>query len=174
MSRHRARTHSFSRRYGPRHALIRGLVSSLVEHGRIYTTIAKAKELRRHVEKAITLGKSGSVHARRLLISRLANAKTAAVIVDDLSKRFKDRPGGYTRIVKAGTRPGDKADMAYIEFLDRKKSAESEGKATDTKVAAAGEKASKATKKSAAKKKAKDVSAKKKTGRRLQSKARRK
>ncbi len=116
--RHRATTHSFGRRPGPRKALIRGLVDSLVEHGRIKTTVAKAKELRRHVEKAVTMGKKGSVHARRLLLARFPNPKTVAALVDDLGPRFKDRNGGYTRIIKAGHRPGDTADMALIEFVD--------------------------------------------------------
>ncbi len=118
--RHRTHTHSFGRKQGPRLALMKGLVNSLVEHGRIRTTVAKAKELRRHVEKAITLGKSGDMHARRLLMSRYNNENTVAVIVNDLSKRFKTRAGGYTRIIKNGYRPGDNADMALIEFVDYK------------------------------------------------------
>ncbi len=116
--RHRTSTHSFGRRQGPRKALIRGLVDSLVEHGRIRTTVAKAKELRRHVERAVTMGKKGTVHARRLLLSRFPNPSTVATLVDDLGPRFKDRNGGYTRIIKAGHRPGDAADMALIEFVD--------------------------------------------------------
>ena len=116
--RHRVNKHSFGRKYGPRVALMRGLVNSLVEHGRIRTTLPKAKELRRYVEKAITKGKDGTVHARRTLLSKYPNPMTVKTIVDDLSVRFKDRPGGYTRILKAGPRPGDQAEMAYIEFVD--------------------------------------------------------
>ncbi|MCB0392414.1 MAG: 50S ribosomal protein L17 [Bdellovibrionales bacterium] len=116
--RHRVKTHSFGRRPDARKALIRGLVDSLVEHGRIKTTVTKAKELRRHVEKAITYGKKGTVHARRVLATRYPNKSTVATIVDDLSKRFETRPGGYTRIIKIGARPGDKAEMAFIEFVD--------------------------------------------------------
>ena len=116
--RHKVKTHSFGRKPAARNALIRGLVTSLVEHGRIKTTVPKAKELRRHVEKAITYGKKGTVHARRVLNSRYPNANTVATIVDDLSKRFEGRPGGYTRIIKIGPRPGDKAEMAFIEFVD--------------------------------------------------------
>jgi len=116
--RHHVVKHSFGRKTGPRIALIRGLVNSLVEHGRIKTTVVKAKELRRHVERAITIGKQGTVHARRLLLSRYPNPQTVSGLVDDLGKRFAKRPGGYTRIVKLGPRPGDNADMAYIEFVD--------------------------------------------------------
>jgi large subunit ribosomal protein L17 len=70
------------------------------------------------VEKAITKGKDGSVHTRRKLLSQYPNKKTVKTIVDDLSVRFKDRPGGYTRVLKLGARPGDMADMAFIEFVD--------------------------------------------------------
>lgn len=118
--RHRVKTHSFGRRPDARKALIRGLVDSLVEHGRIRTTVPKAKELRKHVEKAITYGKKGTVHARRVLATRYPNTNTVSTIVDDLSKRFVERPGGYTRIIKMGPRPGDKAEMAFIEFVDYK------------------------------------------------------
>lgn len=116
--RHRSKRHSFHRRPGPRQALIRGLVYSLVENGRIKTTITKAKEIRRHVEKAITVGKRGGLHARRLLLSRYPNEGVVEALVGDLTKRFQKRPGGYTRIVKLGARPGDQADVAYLEFVD--------------------------------------------------------
>lgn len=116
--RHRARVSTFGRKTGPRQALIRGLVSSLVEHGRIKTTLAKAKELRRHAEKAITLGKKQSLHAQRLLVSRYHNEDTVFSIMKDIAPRFKDREGGYTRIMKLGGRPGDNAEMAFIEWVD--------------------------------------------------------
>jgi large subunit ribosomal protein L17 len=116
--RHQVVKHSFGRKTGPRIALIRGLVNSLVEHGRIKTTLSKAKELRRHVERAITLGKTGNLNSRRLLMSRYPNEKTVTGIMDDLAKRFAKRAGGYTRIVKLGRRPGDNAPSAYIEFVD--------------------------------------------------------
>jgi large subunit ribosomal protein L17 len=118
--RHRVKFHGFGRKPGPRKALIRGLVTNLVEHGRITTTLVKAKELRRHVEKAITAGKAGTVHTRRTLLSKFPNKDTVKTIVDDLSVRFKDRNGGYTRVLKVGTRPGDNAEMAIIEFVDYK------------------------------------------------------
>jgi len=118
--RHKAVKHSFGRKTGPREALIRGLVTSLVGHGRIKTTLPKAKELRRHVERAITMGKKGTTHARRILMSRYPNTDTVETLMGDLAKRFAKRPGGYTRIVKLGPRGGDCADMAYIEFVDFK------------------------------------------------------
>lgn len=116
--RHRARVSHFGRKSGPRKALIRGLVTSLVEHGRIKTTLAKAKELRRHVERAVTLGKKQTLHSQRLLLARYPNQETVATIMKDLAPRFQDRAGGYTRILKLGNRPGDNAEMAYIEFVD--------------------------------------------------------
>jgi large subunit ribosomal protein L17 len=116
--RHRAQTHSFNRRQGPRLAMIKGLMTSLVEHGRIRTTVIKAKELRRHIERAITLGKKGTLSSRRLLISRTGCPDTADVLMTDLASRFKTRNGGYTRILKTGPRPGDGAEMALIEFVD--------------------------------------------------------
>jgi large subunit ribosomal protein L17 len=116
--RHRARVHHFGRETGPRTAMFRGLVTSLVEHGQIKTTLAKAKELRRHVEKAVTMGKKETLHARRVLLARYPNKDTVSKLVTDLSGRFKTRNGGYTRILKVGLRPGDKAEMALIQFVD--------------------------------------------------------
>jgi large subunit ribosomal protein L17 len=116
--RHRAKVQHLSRANGPRKALLRGLVSSLVSEGRIKTTLAKAKELRRHVERAVTVGKRGGVHARRILLSRYPNPTTVDAIMKDLAGRFQERAGGYTRILKLGERPGDRAEMAFIEFVD--------------------------------------------------------
>ena len=116
--RHRARVKHFSRSPEARKALIRGLVTSLVEHERIKTTLPKAKELRRHVEKAITSGRKGDLAATRNLMAKFPNRDTVSKIVNDLSVRFKERPGGYTRILKLGNRPGDGAPMAFIEFVD--------------------------------------------------------
>ncbi len=118
--RHRIKKHSFGRKQGPKKALLRGLVNSLVEHERIRTTLSKAKYMRSFVEKAVTQGKVDSVHTRRLLMSKYPNKDTVKKLVSDISVRFKDRPGGYTRIIKVGPRPGDMADMAYIEFVDYK------------------------------------------------------
>lgn len=116
--RHRRKVKNFSRATNPRKALLRGLVTSLVEHGRIKTTVAKAKELRRHVEKAITVGKKGGLNTRRVLLADYPNKATVETIISDLSVRFKERPGGYTRILKLTNRPGDCAPQAFIEFVD--------------------------------------------------------
>lgn len=134
--RHRARVSTFGRKTGPRKALLRGLVNSLVEHGRIRTTLAKAKELRRHVERAVTMGKKGTLHSQRLLLSRYPNERTVQTIMKDLAPRFKSRPGGYTRILRLGQRPGDRAEMAFIEFVDytpKTKPEVSEADAAETK-----------------------------------------
>ncbi len=118
MASHRRLVKHFSRKSGPRKALIRGLMNSLVIHGRIKTTLAKAKELRRHIERAVTLGKKDNLNSYRLLISRLDNQENEKVLMKEISPRFKDRNGGYTRVIKIGKRPGDSAEMAFIEFVD--------------------------------------------------------
>lgn len=118
MSSHRRLVKHFSRKSGPRKALLRGLMNSLVEHGRIKTTVTRAKEVRRHIEKAITLGKKGDLNTIRLLVARLANKDNALTLVKEVSPRFKDRNGGYTRVIKIGRRPGDTAEMAFLEFVD--------------------------------------------------------
>jgi len=116
--RHRTKKSNFHRRPGPLKALIRGYVYSLVENGRIKTTVKRAKEIRRQVEKAITLAKRDGLHTRRLLLSRYPNDGVVETLMGDLKKRFSTRPGGYTRVVKIGGRPGDQADMAFLEFVD--------------------------------------------------------
>jgi large subunit ribosomal protein L17 len=132
--RHRRKTRHFNRKTTALKALWRGLIISIVEHGRITTTVDKAKELRRHVEPLITLGKKNDLAARRLLLSRVPNKAAVETILSDISPRFKDRNGGYTRIIKIGRRPGDTAEMAFIEFVDYdwekagKKDAPAEGK----------------------------------------------
>src|ERR1700734_1927817 len=105
--RHSARTQSFSRPHNQRVWLMRNLVISLVDHERITTTVAKAKELRRWAEKAITLGKRGGLADRRLLMSRIPSKEMVAKVFSELAPRFKDRNGGYTRIYRIGSRPGD-------------------------------------------------------------------
>jgi large subunit ribosomal protein L17 len=160
--RHNARVKHFGRKTGPRKALWRGLVNSLVEHGRIKTTLAKAKELRRHVEKAITVGKKQTLHARRLLLSRYPNEAIVSTIMSDIAPRFQDREGGYTRILKLGMRPGDAAEMAYIQFVDFNAAEKAE------KLANVDEKAVSAKKRTASK----AADAKKKRVRKLQGKAR--
>ncbi len=149
--RHRTHTKTFGRRGGAREALIRSLVNAIVENERIRTTLPKAKELRKHVEKAITKGKDGTLHARRILLSKFPNTNTVDKIVTDLSPRFQKRNGGYTRILKLGRRPGDSAEMCYIEFVDYKlPEKKADDGAEETKSAKT--KAPKAKKKPAAKK----------------------
>lgn len=117
--RHRINNQSFGRKGGPKKALVRGLVNSLVEHGRIRTTLTKAKYIRPVIERAVTLGqRENGLHARRMLLSMYPNKNTVDSLMNDISPRFKGRPGGYTRILKLGPRPGDMADMAYIQFVD--------------------------------------------------------
>lgn len=118
MSSHRRLVKHFSRKSGPRKALIRGLMNSLVEHGRIKTTVTKAKEVRRHIERVVTLGKKGDLNSLRLIIARLASQDNAISLVKTIAPRFKDRDGGYTRVLKIGRRPGDSAEMAFLEFVD--------------------------------------------------------
>ena len=133
MSSHRRLVKHFSRKSGPRKALIRGLMVSLVEHGRIKTTVARAKELRRHIERVVTLGKKGDLNSIRLVISRLANQDLGLDLVKNIAPRFKDRDGGYTRVIKIGRRPGDTAEMAFLEFVDfdwKSKVAKTTAKAT--------------------------------------------
>lgn len=173
MSSHRRRIKHFDRKSGPRKALLRGLVTSLIEHGRITTTVDRAKEVRRHVEKAITLGKKGDLATTRLLMSRFPNKEAVATIMKDLSPRFKTRPGGYTRIIKIGRRPGDTAEMAFLEFVDYDFEAKTEKAEKAPKAAKADAKT--AVKKPAVKAKkasTKLVAAKKKAVKKGQKKAR--
>ena len=119
--RHRIKnTSSFGLKLGPKKALLRGLIRALVEHERIKTTLPKAKAVRPLVEKALTLARKGSLHSRRLLLAKYPNKKTVSKLMGDLSERFKERAGGYTRIIKLGMRSGDQATKALIEFVDYK------------------------------------------------------
>ena len=102
-----------------RKAMFANMSSALIKHEQIRTTLAKAKELRPIVEKLITLGKKGSLHARRHAISRLAPDAYIDKLFGEVAKRYENRNGGYTRIIKDGNRYGDSAPMAYIELVDR-------------------------------------------------------
>jgi large subunit ribosomal protein L17 len=102
-----------------RKALFMNLAQALVKHEQIKTTLPKAKDLRPIVEKLVTLGKRGGLHARRQLISHLHDEVLANKVLTVLADRYKGRPGGYTRVLKAGFRYGDAAPMAIIEFVDR-------------------------------------------------------
>jgi large subunit ribosomal protein L17 len=94
------------------------MAASLIEHEQIKTTLPKAKELRKVAEPLITLGKTPTVANRRLAFARLRNRSVVTKLFDDLGVRFKDRPGGYLRILKCGLRTGDKAPMAYVQLVD--------------------------------------------------------
>ncbi|TVQ35270.1 MAG: 50S ribosomal protein L17 [Geminicoccaceae bacterium] len=117
--RHRNRGRRFSRSSSHRAAMFANLAQALVKHEQIKTTLPKAKELRPIVERLITLGKRGDLHARRLLIARTRSEATAAKLIDVLGPRYKERAGGYTRVLKAGYRYGDAAPMAVIELVER-------------------------------------------------------
>tara|TARA_B100001057_G_scaffold467393_1_gene525495 strand:- start:110 stop:547 length:438 start_codon:yes stop_codon:yes gene_type:complete len=102
-----------------RKAMFMNMSNSLIKHEQITTTLAKAKELRRFVEKVITLGKKGDLFSRRKAISILQDVKISKKVFDVLADRYKSRSGGYTRIIKIGNRFGDNAPTAVIEFVDR-------------------------------------------------------
>jgi large subunit ribosomal protein L17 len=102
-----------------RKALFRNLVGALIQRERISTTLAKAKELRGKVEKTITLGKKGTLHARRQVFKLAPQKETVQKVFGPLAERYAKRPGGYTRIIKIGPRKGDNAPMAFIELVDR-------------------------------------------------------
>lgn len=117
--RHRKSGRQLNRNSSHRSAMFRNMTVSLVEHELIRTTLPKAKELRRFAEPLITLAKTDSVANRRLAFSRTRDKAAVGKLFTDLGPRYKDRPGGYLRIIKAGFRPGDKAPMAYVELVDR-------------------------------------------------------
>ena len=101
-----------------RRALYANLACSLIEHGRIKTTQAKAKAVKPYVEKMITLGRRGDLHARRQALADLRSQDVVHKLFAEIAGRMADRPGGYTRIIKIGHRPGDAAEMVYLELVD--------------------------------------------------------
>src|SRR5262245_3575856 len=115
--RHRNANRKLSRNTSHRRALLRNLVTDLLDHGRLMTTLPKAKEVRPLAEKMITLGKRDNLHARRQLQSYLLRDAVAKKVFDTIAPRFADRNGGYSRIIKLGNRKGDGADLAIIELL---------------------------------------------------------
>jgi large subunit ribosomal protein L17 len=116
--RHHKTGRKLGRDSAHRKALYANLCASLIEHGRIKTTEAKAKEVRPVVEQLITLGKRGDMHAHRQAVSFLRSKFIAHILFTEIAPRFADRPGGYTRVVKIGPRQGDAAPMAYLELVD--------------------------------------------------------
>jgi len=117
--RHRHSGRYFSRPTAHREAMLRNLAISLIEHEVIKTTLPKAKELRRVAEPLITLAKQDSVANRRLAFDRTRSKTAVGKLFSELGPRYQARPGGYTRILKCGSRPGDNAPMAFIELVDR-------------------------------------------------------
>jgi large subunit ribosomal protein L17 len=116
--RHRRSGRKLGRDASHRKALYANLASALIEHGRIKTTAAKAKEVRPIAEQMITLGRRGGVHARRQALAYLRSQDVVHKLFSDVGPRFADRQGGYSRIVRIGPRPGDAAEMVYLELVD--------------------------------------------------------
>jgi len=140
--RHRRRVKHFDRTSGPRKALLRGLCGSLIEHGRITTTVDRAKETKRHIERLITIAKrtvqadtDKKLAGIRLLMTKLPNPILVKQLVEVRAKSFTDRNGGYTRVIKIGRRPGDTAEMAFLEFVDHKWEKEEDKQSKSTKTA---------------------------------------
>ena len=125
--RHRTSGRQLSRTSPHRTAMFRNMTVSLVEHELIRTTLPKAKELRRFAEPLITLAKSDSVANRRLAFSRTRSKEAVGKLFTELGPRYKERPGGYIRILKCGFRPGDSSPMAFVELVDRPHAAKSGG-----------------------------------------------
>ena len=116
--RHHRAGRKLGRDASHRKALYANLTGSLIEHGRIRTTVAKAKEVRPIAEQMITLARRGDVHSRRQALKYLRSQDVVHKLFSEVAPRFADRPGGYSRIVKLGPRQGDAAEMAYLELVD--------------------------------------------------------
>ena len=117
--RHGKGRRKLNRTHTHRQAMFANMAASLIEHEQIKTTLPKAKELRPVVERLITLGKRGDLHARRLARAKLKSDDAVKKLFDTIAERYADRPGGYCRVLKAGFRYGDAAPMAIIELIDR-------------------------------------------------------
>jgi large subunit ribosomal protein L17 len=117
--RHRLNGRKLNRTWSHRKAMLANMAAALIKHEQITTTLPKAKELRPYVEKLVTLGKRGDLHARRLLIAKIRDAGSASKLIDVLAPRYAERPGGYVRVLKAGFRLGDNAPMAVVELVER-------------------------------------------------------
>jgi large subunit ribosomal protein L17 len=116
--RHRRAGKKLGRTPAQRKSLYANLAVALIEHGRIRTTVSKAKAVKPFAEQMISLGKRGDLHARRLALAELKDRDVVHKLFEDVAPRFADRPGGYSRIVKIGPRQGDSAEMAYLELVD--------------------------------------------------------
>jgi large subunit ribosomal protein L17 len=116
--RHRKKGRGFSRTAEHRKAMLRNMATSLFLHGRVETTTEKAKELRQYAEPLITKAKRGDLHARRLVARKVLDRQAVTKLFDEIGPRYAERPGGYTRVLHLGHRPGDAADMSIIELVD--------------------------------------------------------
>lgn len=116
--RHRKKGRHLSRTAEHRELMLRNLATSLFRHGRIETTVAKAKELRSFAEPIITKAKRGDLHARRLVGRKIQDGEVLSKLFEEIGPRFAERPGGFTRVLHLGHRPGDAADMAIIELVE--------------------------------------------------------
>ncbi len=122
--RHRNAGFKLGRNTSHRRALLRNLATSVIQEDRVETTVAKAKAVRPHIEKMITLGKRGDLHARRQALSFLQTDRAVTRLFDEVAKRYHDRNGGYLRIIRTGFQQGDGADKAFIELLGAEKQLE--------------------------------------------------
>ncbi len=120
---HRIKKRRFGRTHEHRKAMFANMAQALIKHEQIVTTLPKAKDLRPVVEKLVTLGKRGDLHARRQAIAQIHDVALVKKLFDVLGPRYKERNGGYTRVLKAGFRYGDNAPLAVIEFVDRDENA---------------------------------------------------
>ena len=116
--RHRKKGRKLQRTASHRRAMLRNLATSLFRHERIETTTAKAKELRPYAERLITLARRGDLHARRLVARKIQDREVLGKLFDEISLRYAERPGGYTRILKLGNRKGDSAEISLIELVN--------------------------------------------------------
>ena len=116
--RHNKKFNHLGRTNTHRNAMLSNMASSLIKHKRIFTTVAKAKELRKYVEPILTKAKSDTTHSRRLVFKLLQNKYSVTELFNDVAQKIADRPGGYTRIIKTGNRLGDNAAMCFIELVD--------------------------------------------------------
>jgi large subunit ribosomal protein L17 len=116
--RHRKRTAKLGRQFEHRNAMLANMVCALIKHKRIQTTLAKAKAVRSVAEKMVTLGKSGSIHDRRLASARLHQEEAVRILFSEIAPTHKERNGGYTRIIRLNQRQGDAAELAILEWVD--------------------------------------------------------
>lgn len=116
--RHNNKINHLGRTYAHRDALLSNMAISLIKHKRIFTTLAKAKELRKYIEPLITKGKTDTTHSRRIVFKNLSNKFAVKELFQEISQKIGDRPGGYTRIIKTGNRLGDNASTCFIELVD--------------------------------------------------------